>query len=61
MLAPLNPQDRPPGPLSHTAQLVSTIDRQNGTNTARSALPRERVRCVPSMFDSLGVKVPCST
>jgi hypothetical protein len=25
---------------------------------SRSALPRERVRCVPSMFNRLGVKVP---
>ena len=25
------------------------------------ALPRERVRCVPSMFNSLGVKVPYPT
>ena len=26
-----------------------------------AALPRERVRCVPSMFDSLGVEVPYPT
>jgi hypothetical protein len=24
-------------------------------------LPRERLTCVPSMFDSLGVQVPCTT
>jgi hypothetical protein len=24
-------------------------------------LPRERFRCVPSMFDSSGVKIPCPT
>jgi hypothetical protein len=32
-----------------------------GYRIARSALPRERFSRVPSMFDSLGVEVPCPT
>ena len=32
--------------------------KAHASHLNRSALPRERVRCVPSMFNRLGVKVP---
>ncbi len=32
-----------------------------GRGSAIEASPAKRVSCVPSMFDSLGVQVPCTT
>ena len=42
-------------------QLLQMVSAASGPGQGSSKLPRERVRCVPSMFESLGVKVPCPT
>jgi hypothetical protein len=35
--------------------------RPGESEPSRAHLPRQRLTCVPSMFDSLGVQVPCTT
>ena len=58
----------PPGPLAPGeigAMLVEVgtfvKEPMSGSGQARVKLPRQRLTCVPSMFDSLGVQVPCTT
>ena len=49
------------GRLPTLVQLLQMVSAASGPDQGGSKLPRERVRCVPSMFDSLGVKVSCPT
>ena len=58
----------PPGPLAPGeigAMLVEVgtfvKEPMSGSGQGRAKLPRQRLTCVPSMFDSLGVQVPCTT
>jgi hypothetical protein len=53
------------GHLTHGAQLraAATMARlhTNGTHVASKVSPKAALRGVPSMFDSLGVRVPRTT
>jgi hypothetical protein len=59
----LDADDRVRGRTVRSIRTSAACDKREGGTTPQAAAlnPREAVSCVPSMLDSLGVQVPCTT